>query len=40
MQPLDFVIVGVSAIIISFLATIYPALRASKMDPVEAIRNE
>ncbi|HDI83138.1 MAG TPA: lipoprotein-releasing ABC transporter permease subunit [candidate division WOR-3 bacterium] len=40
MQPLDFLIVGVSAIIISFLATIYPALRASKMDPVEAIRNE
>jgi len=40
MQPLDFVIVGVSAIVISFIATIYPALRASKMDPVEAIRNE
>ena len=39
-QPLDFVIVGLSAIVISFLATIYPALRASRMDPVEAIRNE
>ena len=39
-QPLDFVIVGLSAIVISFLATIYPASRASRMDPVEAIRNE
>ena len=40
MQPLDFVIVAVSAVVVSFLATIYPARRASKMDPVEAIRNE
>ncbi len=36
----DFLIVGFSAIILSVLATIYPALRASKLDPVEAIRNE
>ncbi|TET19457.1 MAG: lipoprotein-releasing ABC transporter permease subunit [Candidatus Cloacimonadota bacterium] len=36
----DFIIVGVAAIIVSFLATIYPAMRAAKLDPVRAIRYE
>jgi lipoprotein-releasing system permease protein len=37
---LDFVIVSASAVVISLLATIYPALRASRLNPVEAIRFE
>jgi len=40
MQISDFAIVGISALLLSFIATIYPARRASKLDPVEAIRNE
>jgi len=40
MEVSDFVIVCLAATGISFLATIYPALRASRMTPVEAIRYE
>ncbi len=36
----DFVIVSLSAIIISFLATIYPAWQAAKLNPVEPLRYE
>ena len=36
----DFVTVSLSAIIISFLATIYPAWQAAKMNPVEPLRYE
>ncbi|MDQ7797684.1 MAG: lipoprotein-releasing ABC transporter permease subunit [Candidatus Edwardsbacteria bacterium] len=39
-QPWDFVLVAVAAVLISFLATIYPAWKASRLDPVEAIRYE
>ena len=38
--PLDSVIVAASAIIISFLATLYPSAAASKLQPVEALRYE
>jgi len=38
--PLDFVVVIVSAIAISFLATLYPSRQASRLDPVEALRFE
>jgi lipoprotein-releasing system permease protein len=34
-----FLIVG-SSILVAFLATIYPALQASRLEPVEAIRHE
>jgi lipoprotein-releasing system permease protein len=39
-QPLDSAIVAVSAILISFLATLYPSAAASKLQPVEALRYE
>lgn len=38
MQPLDFVIVIVIAIVLSYIGSMYPARRASKLSPVDAIR--
>jgi lipoprotein-releasing system permease protein len=40
MNFFDFITVSLSAIIISFLATIYPAWQAAKLDPVEPLRYE
>jgi lipoprotein-releasing system permease protein len=39
-EPLDFVVVVVSAIVICFLATLYPSRQASRLDPVQALRFE
>lgn len=36
----DIVKISVSALVLSLIATIYPAWRASKMDPVESLRYE
>jgi len=38
--PLDVAIVIVSAIAVCFLATIYPARQAGRLDPAEALRHE
>ncbi|MCE5195112.1 MAG: lipoprotein-releasing ABC transporter permease subunit [Nitrospiraceae bacterium] len=40
MKLTDFLSVSGAAIAISFLATIYPALQAAKLDPVEPLRYE
>jgi lipoprotein-releasing system permease protein len=38
LQPLDLVVVIVSAVFICFLATIYPSRQASRLDPAQALR--
>lgn len=40
MKLSDFIVVSFSAIMISFLSTIYPALQAARLDPVEPLRYE
>ncbi|MCJ7747513.1 MAG: FtsX-like permease family protein, partial [Desulfobacterales bacterium] len=37
-NPLDVVLIVITAILISLLATLYPSWRASKLDPAEALR--
>jgi lipoprotein-releasing system permease protein len=39
-DPVDLVAILVSTVLISFLATVYPAWQAARLDPVEAIRHE
>jgi lipoprotein-releasing system permease protein len=38
LEPLDFFIVIAAAIVICFVATIYPSRQASKLDPAQALR--
>ena len=37
-EPLDLVLVIVSALVVCFLATIYPSRQASRLDPAQALR--
>ena len=39
-RPVDFAVIALMALAVSFLATLYPAWRASRLDPVEALRYE
>jgi lipoprotein-releasing system permease protein len=39
-ESLDIVLIALAAILISFLATIFPSWQASKLNPVEALRYE
>jgi len=39
-EILDLVLVGTGSIVLALLATIYPAYRAAKLQPVEAIRHD
>jgi lipoprotein-releasing system permease protein len=38
--PSDVLLIGVTAVLISFVATLYPSWQASKMPPAEALRYE
>jgi lipoprotein-releasing system permease protein len=38
LELLDFVVVVLSAVVICFLATIYPSRQAAKLDPAQALR--
>lgn len=40
MSAMDFILVAVAAILVSFVATIYPARKAATLVTVEALRNE
>jgi len=40
LQWVDFAVVVVVAVLVSFLATIYPSRRAARLDPVQALRYE
>lgn len=40
LNPLDILLIVVCSVAVSFVATIYPALQASRLEPVDAIRHE
>ncbi|MCA9743452.1 MAG: ABC transporter permease [Deferribacteres bacterium] len=40
MESIDFVMIATAAVLLCFSATVYPAYKASKLDPIEAIRDQ
>lgn len=40
MDPIEFVLVGISSIVLCVIVTIYPALLASRIQPVDALRDQ
>ncbi|HEY2848973.1 MAG TPA: ABC transporter permease, partial [Gemmatimonadaceae bacterium] len=40
MQPFDVVLIVVLGLLVATVATLYPAIQASRLYPIEAIRSE
>lgn len=38
MNPIEFAVVAISAMVVSYLATIYPSLQAARLHPVDGLR--